>query len=180
MRHWCPYLWGRSFLIKTDHYSLKFLLDQRLSTIPQQQWASKLLGIDFHVEFKPVAMNVVAGALPHHDAEEAVTMVLSCTSFQLSDDWRREMEDTSDLRVHRDEAVAGTRGAGWRVHNDLLLVIVRVYLLPTSACLHQVLTAAHSVGHEGIAKTLHQLHAYFHVLDARTLVIEFVRACATC
>jgi hypothetical protein len=27
VRHWRPYLWGRHFLIRTDHYSLKFLLD---------------------------------------------------------------------------------------------------------------------------------------------------------
>ena len=36
MRHWRPYLWGRTFQIRTDHYSLKFLLDQRLSSVPQQ------------------------------------------------------------------------------------------------------------------------------------------------
>jgi len=35
IRHWRPYLWGRRFLVKTDHYSLKYLLDQRLATIPQ-------------------------------------------------------------------------------------------------------------------------------------------------
>ncbi|XP_066385018.1 uncharacterized mitochondrial protein AtMg00860-like [Miscanthus floridulus] len=34
VRHWQPYLWGRHFLVRTDHYSLKFLLDQRLSTVP--------------------------------------------------------------------------------------------------------------------------------------------------
>ena len=34
VRHWRPYLRGRSFVIRTDHYSSKFLLDQRLSTIP--------------------------------------------------------------------------------------------------------------------------------------------------
>jgi hypothetical protein len=35
IRHWRPYLWGRHFLVRTDHYSLKLLLDQRLATIPQ-------------------------------------------------------------------------------------------------------------------------------------------------
>lgn len=28
IRHWRPYLWRRRFLVRTDHYSLKFLLDQ--------------------------------------------------------------------------------------------------------------------------------------------------------
>lgn len=31
--HWRPYLWGRRFCVKTNHYSLKYLLDQRLATI---------------------------------------------------------------------------------------------------------------------------------------------------
>jgi hypothetical protein len=35
VRHWRPYLWGRRFVVKSDHYGLKYLLDQRLSTIPQ-------------------------------------------------------------------------------------------------------------------------------------------------
>jgi hypothetical protein len=35
VRHWWPHLWSRTFLIRTEHYSLKFLLDQRLSLIPQ-------------------------------------------------------------------------------------------------------------------------------------------------
>ncbi|XP_068649085.1 uncharacterized mitochondrial protein AtMg00860-like [Aristolochia californica] len=34
--HWRPYLWGRYITIRTDHYSLKYLLDQRISTSPQQ------------------------------------------------------------------------------------------------------------------------------------------------
>ena len=42
VRHWRPYLLGRAFVVKTDHYSLKFLLDQRLTTIPQHHWVGKL------------------------------------------------------------------------------------------------------------------------------------------
>lgn len=37
IRHWRPYLWTQTFLVRTDHYSLKFLLDQRLATIPQHR-----------------------------------------------------------------------------------------------------------------------------------------------
>jgi hypothetical protein len=34
MHHWQLYLWGRPFVVQTDHYNLKFLLDQKLATIP--------------------------------------------------------------------------------------------------------------------------------------------------
>jgi hypothetical protein len=98
VRHWRPYLWGHSFLIKTDHYSLKFLLDQRLSTIPQHQWASKLIGFNFRVEYKSGSSNVVADALSRHDTEESVAvMALSAPSFQLFDDLRQQL--SSDLTL---------------------------------------------------------------------------------
>jgi hypothetical protein len=45
VRHWWPYLWPHPFIVRTNHYSLKYLLDQRLSTIPQHAWVSKLFGI---------------------------------------------------------------------------------------------------------------------------------------
>jgi len=67
VRHWRPYLWGRHFLVRTDHYSLKFLLDQRLSTVPQHQWISKLFGFDFSVEYRPGRLNIVADALSRRD-----------------------------------------------------------------------------------------------------------------
>ena len=51
VRHWRPYLWGRKFIVRTDHYALKFMLDQWLSTVPQHQWVSKLFGFDFSVEY---------------------------------------------------------------------------------------------------------------------------------
>ena len=52
VRHWRPYLWGRRFTVRTDHFSLKFMLDQRLSTVPQHQWISKLFGFDFTMEYR--------------------------------------------------------------------------------------------------------------------------------
>lgn len=36
IQHRRPYLWGRSFDIRIDHFSLKYLLEQCLTTSPQQ------------------------------------------------------------------------------------------------------------------------------------------------
>ena len=91
VRHWRPYLWGRRFVVRTDHRSLRFLLDQRLTTIPQHQWASKLLGFDFVVEYKPSAMNVVADALSRRDEGQGELLALSAPQFSLFDDIRQEI-----------------------------------------------------------------------------------------
>lgn len=47
VRHWQPYLWTQEFIICTDHCSLKYLLDQQLSTIPQHTWVRKLFDYSF-------------------------------------------------------------------------------------------------------------------------------------
>jgi hypothetical protein len=70
IRHWRAYLWGREFIVKTDHYSLKYLLDQRLTTIPQHQWISKLIGYDFRVQYKAGATNTVTDALSRRNEGE--------------------------------------------------------------------------------------------------------------
>lgn len=63
VQHWRLYLWDRIFIVRTDHYSLKFPLDQRLSMIHQRQWVSKLFGYNFTVEYRPGQLNTVADAL---------------------------------------------------------------------------------------------------------------------
>jgi hypothetical protein len=81
VRHWRPYLWGRRFTVKTDHYSLKYLLDQHLATIPQHHWVGKLLGFDFSVEYRSGSTNTVADALSRCDTEEGAMLAISAPRF---------------------------------------------------------------------------------------------------
>lgn len=90
VRHWRPYLRGHQFTVRTDHYALKFLLDQRLSTVPQHQWVSKLFGFDFAVEYRPGRMNSMADALSRRLEDEPRLLVLSTPTFNLYDELRRE------------------------------------------------------------------------------------------
>lgn len=69
VRHWHAYLWGHQFVVRTDHYSLKFLLEQRITTSPQQHWISKILGFDFRVEYRAGRTNGAADALSRRDGD---------------------------------------------------------------------------------------------------------------
>ena len=41
VKKWRPYLMGRHFKVKTDHDSLKYFLEQRLSSEEQQKWSQR-------------------------------------------------------------------------------------------------------------------------------------------
>jgi hypothetical protein len=52
LKKWRHYLIGRHFKVKTDHDSLKYFLEQRLSSEEQQKWVTKILGYDFEIIYK--------------------------------------------------------------------------------------------------------------------------------
>lgn len=49
VQKWNHYLLGRHFLIRNDHYTLKFLLEQRITTTKQQRLLLKLMPYDFSI-----------------------------------------------------------------------------------------------------------------------------------
>jgi hypothetical protein len=63
VQKWRLYLLGHSFIVRTDHKALKFLLDQQVGIVDQQRWLSKLLGYDFVIEFKKGSANSMVDAL---------------------------------------------------------------------------------------------------------------------
>lgn len=59
MQTWNAYLAHAKFIIRTDQKSLKFLLEQKITTPFQHMWLSKLMGYTFEVL-------VQAGQRKHH------------------------------------------------------------------------------------------------------------------
>ncbi|KAK1683724.1 hypothetical protein QYE76_044572 [Lolium multiflorum] len=189
VRHWRPYLWGRTFRVRTDHYSLKFLLDQRLSTVPQHQWISKLFGFDFTVEYRPGRLNTVADALSRRDTEEladsldgggVVMCIRSGPSFAFIDDIRRATVGAADAQALRQRLDAGELAAPWHLADGLLLHGRRIFVPDQDDLRQQALCLAHSAGHEGVQKTLKRLRDDFYIPGDGALVRDLVGSCVTC
>ncbi|KAD7476965.1 hypothetical protein E3N88_00101 [Mikania micrantha] len=49
VQKWTHYLLGRHFVVRIDHYTLKFLLEQRITTPEQQRLLLKLMPFDFSI-----------------------------------------------------------------------------------------------------------------------------------
>ena len=54
---------SRHFKIKTNHNSLRFILDQKTNTSAQQLWVIKMIGYDFELIFRKGSSNQVVDAL---------------------------------------------------------------------------------------------------------------------
>ncbi|KAF8414344.1 hypothetical protein HHK36_002345 [Tetracentron sinense] len=60
---WRPYLLGQHFKICTDHRSLRYLMEQRITTSMQQKWMSKLMGYAYEINYCMGSTKVVVDAL---------------------------------------------------------------------------------------------------------------------
>ena len=98
LKKWCPYLIGRHFKVKTNHDSLKYFLEQKLSLEEQQKWTTKMLGYDFEIIYRKGKHNVVEYALSRKDK---CVGALLCAISILQLDWvvtiREEWKD--DLSI---------------------------------------------------------------------------------
>ena len=97
LKKWRPYLMGRHFKVKTDHDSLKYFLEQRLSSEEQQKWVTKMLGYDFEIIYKKGKQNVVADALSRKDEDvESLLYVISILQPEWvtegRDEWKNDEE----------------------------------------------------------------------------------------
>ncbi|PHT70307.1 hypothetical protein T459_25411 [Capsicum annuum] len=78
-RHCLQY---KHFVVRTDNHSLKYLLEQKITTAIQQKGLTKLLSLDYEVQYKRLVENKVADALsrPFKDKEEKMLTTTTCVS----------------------------------------------------------------------------------------------------
>lgn len=130
VKRWRQYLLGHSFVIQTNHRSLKELLTQVIQTPEQSFYLSKLLGYHYDIQYKPKRTNSVADALSRcYEPPTVELCVLSTPQFLFIDELRRELSLDVEYQaryqqVENDPALA----QGYSVSNGLLLHKGRIWL----------------------------------------------------
>jgi hypothetical protein len=185
LKKWCPYLIGRHFKVKTNHDSLKYLLEQRLSLEEQQKWVTKILGYDFEIVYKKGKKNVLVDALSRKDEYvEAFLCVISIIQLdwiiEARDEWKNDEKVwTLIQRLQQDSSASDT--FTWK--NDSLWYKDRLYLCKNSQLKQKVLLELHTSpvgGHLGFLKTYHRVKKDFIWDGLKTDVQTFVEECLVC
>jgi hypothetical protein len=77
------YLVGNKFVVKTDHNSLKYFLEQKDLSEHQHKWVTKVHAFDFDIEYVKGKKNIVADALSRRPA--------TCSLMEISADWKSHL-----------------------------------------------------------------------------------------
>jgi hypothetical protein len=181
---WRPYLLGKCFQIKTDHQSLKYFLEQRLSSPEQQKWVTKLFGYDYEIIYKKGKDNVVVDALSRKYEDEGSLFSLSF----IVPDWlqvvRQEwLHDPKSSHLIQQLQSNSPVSPGYSWLNDELRYKGHLYLSKQSKLKSMVLSELHATptaGHSGFTKTYDRVKRSFFWDGMKQDVRNFVAECDVC
>jgi hypothetical protein len=181
---WCPYLLGKRFQIKTDHQSLKYFLEQCISSPEQQKWVTKLFGYDYEIIYKKGKDNVVADALSQKYEDEGSLFSLSF----IVPDWlqvvRQEwLHDPKSSHLIQQLQSNSPVSPGYSWLHDELRYKGCLYLSKQSKLKSTVLSELHATptaGHSGFTKTYDRVKRSFFWDGMKQDVHNFVAECDVC
>lgn len=183
VQKWSHYLLGRHFLIRTDHYTLKFLLEQRITTIQQQRLPLKLMPYDFSIIHKAGKENKGADALSRrpHSGELLTLIVPYCVEVAEIKAGYQTDPFTRDLisKLHEDPSSV----TDFSLANQLLFYQGRLVIPEVSSLRLKLLQEAHDTplgGHGGFLKTYKRLCSRYYWLKMKQEVRVFVQQCVIC
>ncbi|GJR93541.1 ty3-gypsy retrotransposon protein [Tanacetum coccineum] len=184
---WRQYLLGRRFTIRTDHRSLKELMQQVIQTPLQQKYVRKLMGFDFVIEYKPRVNNQVVDALSRIYEEEEDVMAAFMTMSQplsgLISDLRQENETIDELQQLHQKLDRNEPMEWFRREQGMIVFCDRYYIGTESKLKELLLSEFHNTpkaGHNGVKKRLVELSALFYWKGMRKSVEEFIGKCLVC
>ncbi|GAU27744.1 hypothetical protein TSUD_215550 [Trifolium subterraneum] len=184
IQHWRPYLIGRKFIVSTDQKSLKQLLQQRMVSADQQNWAAKLLGYDFDIVYKPGKLNKGADALSR--VNEGGEMFQVVSSMQRLEEEVVKVEIREDTQLQQViEALKRDVNSkpGYVYRQGVLLYEGRLVLSAQSTLIPTLLAEFHATpqgGHSGFYRTYRRISTNVYWMGMKNRVQKFVKACDTC
>lgn len=109
VQKWRHYLLGRRFIIRTDHQSLKYLMDQRIVGAEYHKWLSKIMGYNFEIQYKPGCSNKAADALSreYEGVAQLCSIVSTCGIWW--DSIKEEVEKDAFIQQLKLSLQAGDR-----------------------------------------------------------------------
>ncbi|KOM57691.1 hypothetical protein LR48_Vigan11g072400 [Vigna angularis] len=188
IQHWRPYLLGQKFVVFTDQKSLRYLLEQRITTQSQQNWLAKLLGYEFEIKYRTGASNHVADGLSRKGMEEEETdkmlrMISRPYWLEFQEIMEEGEKDARLQKVFEELRVDPNSHPAYTLEHGRLHYKGRLVLSAKSVWIPRLLAEFHSSvtgGHSGVYRTYRRVAQSLHWIGMKKTVTDFVAACLIC
>lgn len=184
IQHWRPYLLGRKFVVFTDQRSLKQLMQQKIMTVEQQNWAAKLMGYDFDIVYKQGKLNKGADALSRVYEDSELSAMSSIATWIQGEQIKAEVQRDGKLqKIIAEIQLDPLSWPGYSYRQGTLLYEGRLVISNKSLLIPTLLQEFHSTpqgGHSGFYKTYRRMAANLYWIGMKGMIQEFVRQCDTC
>ncbi|KAK7909818.1 hypothetical protein WMY93_014502 [Mugilogobius chulae] len=204
---WRTWLWGRKFLLRTDHQALTTLLTTKGNNragLRIARWSARLLEFDYDVEYRSGSLNHVADCLsrlplPETDTAcaaevESVAAILTDLNAVSEDDFRSECKNCPVLTKLRVQIQKG-----WPSRQSILESDLQPYfpmrhelsvmneciirgphrLLVPESLQKRLIVIAHET-HQGIVRTKQRLRELYWWPKMDLQIETFIKNCSTC
>lgn len=169
---WHAYLAHRPFIINTDQKSLKFLMEQKVTTPFQHMWLSKLMGYNFEIRYKQGKDKVLADALSRVTGSQLLHMALSEAHTGFYDSLKLLWETDPHLQ----KIISDLQTDKLRRRGKLVVGNDKTVKLHILKWLHDSAIG----GHSGRDASLHRIKSWFYCPKMNTEVQNYVRNCSVC
>lgn len=184
VQQWRSYLQLGEFIIRTDHKSLTHLTDQRLHTDWQQKALTKMMGLQYKVQYKKGIHNGAADALSRRPTSDS--QVFSVTTVQpswLSTVLASYTADPFAQKMLQQLVLDPASADSYTLDHGILCHKGRIWVGNDLQLQKQIVSAFHDSpqgGHSGFPVTYRRLISLFSWPAMKRMIREYVRCCRIC
>ena len=182
---------GYHFVIKTDHQSLKYLLDQKLTTALQHKWVAKLLGLDYEIQYRRGAENRLADALSRLQTGGTTQAVQlgSCLAIStVKPVWIQELQESYNSDSQCQNIISQllldlAAQPQYTCSNGLLKYNGQLYVWSSNGLRAKLIQTLHDSaigGHSGQRGCWQRLKTLFYWPNMKQDVVQYIQACDIC
>eukprot|EP00267_Zea_mays_P041848 XP_020393779.1 uncharacterized protein LOC103628713 [Zea mays] len=182
VQQWRYYLQHHEFVILTDHKSLTQLNEQRLHTPWQHKVFTKLLGLQYKIQYRPGSENRVADALSRRATADCQAISVSVPQWLLDVQASYTLDSDAQSLLAK-LSLDPNAVPHYTLQNGLLKYKGRIWVGSDDQLKHRILSALHCSpvgGHSGIPVTYCRVKQLFAWSKLKQSVQDFVKNCQIC